>query len=96
MRSPEFKAYLAREGTESLTADASTFAKMLRDDRAKWARLVRERNIVEVVLRQRSARPFVETRARNLNEFTQPLHRILGAMIVNEPEAAHRIVSCAK
>lgn len=44
-RSPEFKAFLEREGTESLAADSATFAKMLSDDRAKWVKLVRERNI---------------------------------------------------
>jgi tripartite-type tricarboxylate transporter receptor subunit TctC len=44
-RSPEFKAFLAREGTESLAADAPTFAAMLNEDRAKWTKLVRERNI---------------------------------------------------
>ena len=56
---------------------------------------VREPRIIEVVLRQWSGRPLVETRSGNVDEFAEPLDRELPGMLGDEP-ATHLVVSCAK
>ncbi len=43
--SAEFKDYLASQGYESLVADGAQFGKIIRDGQAKWAAVVKERNI---------------------------------------------------
>jgi tripartite-type tricarboxylate transporter receptor subunit TctC len=44
-QSPEFQAYLATQGYEPLAADGAQFGRIIRDGLAKWAAVVKERNI---------------------------------------------------
>jgi tripartite-type tricarboxylate transporter receptor subunit TctC len=44
-QSQPFKDYLATQGYEPLAADGAQFARIIREGAAKWARVVRERNI---------------------------------------------------
>ena len=44
-QSAAFKDYLAQQGYESLVADGAEFGKIIRAGLAKWANVVRERNI---------------------------------------------------
>ena len=44
-QSPEFKDYLATQGYDPLPGDGAQFAKTIREGLAKWATVVKERNI---------------------------------------------------
>jgi tripartite-type tricarboxylate transporter receptor subunit TctC len=44
-QSAEFHAYLATQGYEPLAADGAQFGRIIRDGLAKWATVVKERNI---------------------------------------------------
>ena len=50
----------------------------------------------DLARRRRTFTPRVEPRPGHLDELTQPLHRIAGRVIIDETEAAHRVVSLAK
>jgi tripartite-type tricarboxylate transporter receptor subunit TctC len=43
--SPEWHAYLAKQGYEPLAADGARFGRIIREGLAKWERVVKERNI---------------------------------------------------
>jgi tripartite-type tricarboxylate transporter receptor subunit TctC len=44
-QSQAFRDYLATQGSEPLAAGGAQFARIIRDNRALWDRVVRERNI---------------------------------------------------
>lgn len=52
--------------------------------------VVRQPRIIDVRRRARPLSPRVGARPRNLDELTEPLRRIIGAMGFDEPEAAIR------